>query len=449
MAAPVAVRAVPGTRTLVALLIAAGGLIVASRSAVAGEPGPDTLGFRLETGATADVTSEIYYEDTFTDSTFLGRRRVDTPEARYAGVIVATVNGTRGDRRAVYQMQNELSLGDKVQRNGFSLNWRDEMAPDWRLAVTPALEWRHDRTFDRDQREWRGSLRGRVRRSFDDGARAAELGAAGDFARTSGAGSEFMLDRNAGRAWIALDHVGLLGDEWRLGYRLATRVFPDSSERDHFEHGWEGRLRHVTGAGHALTLELDGQRRQTHRVVTTTRDNFWQEEGRAEADLRAADHWGVRIQLEGEALQYDLQDSTVFFDYQVTRARLAARYERDGRWTLAFGPRGELLTNRLNPGEAYREFGGALEFERIGTSALWNVTPAAGWRAYDESPAGGLAVSLHTSYAFYGLDAFVDQPLVDRLRLRTLASLRVEAHADPSENAASVYVSAQLLWSAR
>jgi len=73
----------------------------------------------------------------------------------------------------------------------------------------------------------------------------------------------------------------------------------------------------------------------------------------------------------------------------------------------------------------------------------------AGWRAYDESPVPGLAVSLHSSYAFYGLDAFVDQPLVDRVRLRTLASLRYESHTDPAQNAASVYLSAQLLWTAR
>ena len=355
----------------------------------------------------------------------------------------------RGQRRAGYQIQNELSVGDKVQRNALSLSWRDDPAPDWRLAVAPTLEWRHDRTFDRDQEEWRGSLRSRLRRSWGDGAHAVELGGAGDFVRTSGVGSEFLLDRNTARGWIAVDHLGLLGDEWRLGYRLATRVFPDSSERDHLEHAWEGRVRHLASGGHALTLELNAQRRQTHRIVTTTRDNFWQEEGFAEADLRAPDPWGIKLRIEGEAVQYDVQDSTVFFDYQIIRGRASARYEHGSRWTLAAGPRGEILTNRLNPGEAYREIGGALEFEWIGASSLWNVTPAAGWRAYDESPDGGLGVSLHSSYAFYGLDAFVDQPLALRLRVRTLMSLRYEAHTDPSQDAASIYVSAQLLWSAR
>ncbi|MGH7731100.1 MAG: hypothetical protein ACRENJ_07605, partial [Candidatus Eiseniibacteriota bacterium] len=439
----------PGARAAVTLVVAAGCLVASIPARGDGESGADTLGFRLETGATTDITSEYYYEDAFVDTTFLGRRLVDTPEARFAGVVYASLNGTRGGRRAAYQLQNELSLGNKVQRDVLSLSWRDDLAPDWRLAVAPILEWRHDRTFGRDQREWRGSIRSRVRRSFADGSHAAELGAAGDFARTSGQGSEFMLDRDAARAWIALDHLGLLGNEWRLGYRLATRVFPDSSERDHIEHAWEGRVRHLLAGGHALTLELNGQRRQTHRIVATTRDNFWQEEGMAEADLRAADRWGIRLRLEGEAMQYDLQDSTVFFDYQIVRARAAARYERGAQWTLAAGPRGEILTNRLNPGEAYREIGGALEFELIGARSLWNVTPAAGWRAYDAPPDGGLAVSLHSSYAFYGLDAFVDQPLAERLRLRTLASLRYEAHTDPSQDAASVYLSAQLLWSAR
>jgi len=446
---PARVPRVATRGAIVAALVVASGLIAAWPARAGSEPGPDTLGFRLETGATTDITSEYYYEDAFIDTTFLGRRLVDTPEARYAGAIYATLNGTRGERRAAYQLQNELSIGDKVQRNALNMSWRDDLAPAWRFAVSPAVEWRHDRTFGRDQREWRGSIRSRLRRSFGEGTHAAELGAAGDFVRTSGAGSEFMLDRNAGRAWVGFDHLGLLGDEWRLGYRLATRVFPDSATRDHVEHGWEGRVRHLFEGGHALTLEVNGQRRQTHRVVTTTRDNFWQEEGVAEADLRVVDHWGLRIRLDGEAMQYDLQDSTLSFDYQIARARVAARYESADHWTLAVGPRGEILTNRLNPGEAYRELGGAVEFELIGGRSLWNLTPVAGWRAYDESPVSGLAVSLHSSYAFYGLDAFVDQPLVDRVRLRTLASLRYESHTDPAQNAASVYLSAQLLWTAR
>jgi hypothetical protein len=422
-------------------------LPAAARGAAA--PGPDTVGVRIEAGAGTDITNELYYEDAFIDTTFLGRQRVDTPETRYAGILYAAVQGTRGERRATYQLQNELSIGDKVQRDVLSMSWRDDFAPGWRAVVNPTLEWRHDRTFDRDQEEWRGSVRGRVRRSFADDATIAELGATGDFVRTSGQGSEFLLDRNAARASIALDHLGLLGDEWRLGYGLAARVFPDSSVRDHLEHGWEGRWRHPFEAGHSLALEANGLRRQTIRIVTTSRDNFWEEFAAVEGEWRATERWSARLRLEGEAMQYDLEDSTVFFDYQIARARLGPRYESEGHWSLSAGPRAEILSSRLNPGESYRELGGAIEFEVLSSRALWSVTPAAGWRAYDQTPATTASVSLHSSYAFYELDVFADQALAERLRLRTSTSLRFELHTDDSQDAGSIYLSMQLRWMAR
>ncbi len=85
----------------------------------------------------------------------------------------------------------------------------------------------------------------------------------------------------------------------------------------------------------------------------------------------------------------------------------------------------------------------------LGGSSLWSLTPAVGWRDYDRAPSDALAAGLHASYVFYQLDAFVDQPLGYRLRLRTLAALRYESHADPSQNAGSIYLSAQLRWAVR
>lgn len=425
-------------------------LLIAARAAGAGGiPGPDTLGVRVETAAGTDITNEQYYEDAFIDTTFLGRRLVNTPEARYAGFLFTAVQGTRGERRATYQIQNELSVGDKIQRDALSLSWRDDLSPAWRLVLNPTLSWRHDRTFDRDQNEWRGAFRGRVRRNFDDDATTAELGLVGDLVRTSGQGSEFLLDRNAIRGSVALDHLALLGDDWRVGYGLAVRVFPDSSVRDHVEHGWEGRWHHPFLAGHALTLETSGQRRKTLDFVTSSRDNFWEEFATAEAHIRAADRWSLGLRVEGEARQYDVQDSTLFFDYHVLRARLAPRYDRDGKWSVGVGPRAEILASPLNPGEAYREIGGAVEFEWLGSRALWNLTPAAGWREYDQPSNPGTAVSLHSSFAFYELDAFVDQGLINRLRLRVLTSLRYEFHTDDVQDAGSIYLSMQLRWLAR
>ena len=435
----------PAATALLALTLLAGAGI--ARGDDLGEP--DTLRFLLETGITTDITNEIYYQDAFVDTTFLERRLVGTPEARCAGVVAMALDGTRGGRRASYRIQNELSLGDKLQREALSMIWRDQFGAGWRLMLAPALEWRHDRTLGRDQEEWRGGVRGRVRKSLFSNDNALELGLSGDILRTSGVGSEFMLDRDAASAWLALDHFGLVGNEWRVGYGLANRVFPDSSERDHLEHGWEGRLRHPFPGGHSLTLETNGQRRQTHRIVTVTRDNFWREEAIAEVDLRSPGRWGVRIRIDGEAVQYDVQDSTVFFDYQIARARIAVRHESGERWTLAVGPRVEVLTSQLNRGEAYREIGGAVEFERFGSGSLWNATPAAGWRAYDQAADIGLPGALHSSFTFCELDGFVDQRLLDRVRLRALVGLRYEFHTDPTQDAGSIYASFQLRWAAR
>jgi hypothetical protein len=411
-------------------------------------PGADTVSVRFETGANADFTNELYYEDAYLDTTFLGRRLVDTPEPRYAGVLYAIVEGTRGERRAAWQIQNELSLGDKLKRDALSISWRDEFAPDWRLVLNPTFEWRRDRSFDRDQEEWRGSFRGRLRRSFADEANAAELGILADLVRTGGPGSEFLPDRNAVRGSLALDHLGLMGDEWRVGYSLAARVFPDSATRDHLEHAGEGRWRRMFGGGHAVTLEAAGRRRQTRRIVTTSRDNYWEEAVSLDGDWRAAERWGLKTRLEGEALQYDLEEPDVYFDYRVVRARLGLRYESDRRWTLTVGPRAEHLTSPLNPEEAYREIGGAAEFEFLGGRSMWSVTPSAGWRAYHEVTAGGVASAFHSSYAFYELDAFIDQPLIERVRLRAITGLRYESHTDPVQNAGSVHLSVQLRWGA-
>jgi hypothetical protein len=283
-----------------------------------------------------------------------------------------------------------------------------------------------------------------MRRTLADDATSIEGGATGDVIRTHGPGSEFLLDRNSVTGAIALDHLPLWGEEWRLGYSLADRVFPDSSERDHFEHGWDAHWRHPFIGGSALTLDAQAQRRRTQQVAPTSRDNFWSETGSIEADGRLSERWSLRLRLEDEGMQYDLQDSTVFFDYRIVRARLGAQLEHEARWSVTVGPIAEMLVSPLAPGEAYREIGGEVQLEIIGGGSWWNVTPAAGYRDYDATQQPGLPGALHSSFTWVSLEAFVDQVLPGRTRLRALTSLRYELHTDPSQNAMSVYLSLQL-----
>ena len=406
---------------------------------------PDTLDFRFEVGGSTDVTNEQFYEDAFVDSVSLGRRLVSTPESRVAGVVLASLTGTRAGRTAHYQLQNELSLGDKLRRDVLGMSWRSQFSPDWRVAVTPRLEYRKDRTFDRDLEEWRGSLGGRLRRAFAEQSTFAEVGVGGDFLRSSGQGSDFLLDRNTAKASVSVERIPLLGPEWRLGYSLAGRDFPDSSERRHLEHGMEGHWRRSFEAGGYVSVDADGARRVTLESAPTSRDRFSQVEGALEGELPASEAVAVRGRAGIEALQYDSEDSTLFFNYQIYRARLTPRLERTN-WSLGMGPRLEALSSAHEPGEEYREIAGIAELEYSKRGAWWNVTPAAGWRDYGDAPSSdtlGVA-GLHSSYAFAEIGVLADQALPGATRLRLLATTRFEWHIDPAQDARSLYFSLDL-----
>ncbi len=418
------------------------------REAEAGWVARDTSGFHLEIGARTDITNESYYEDAFVDTTFLGRRLVDTPEQRYASVLAAMLTGTRGARAAQYQLQSEVSYGDLLQRGYAGLHWRSPLGPGWSLHLGPSAEYRHDRTFSRKLEEWRAALVGRARKSFDDGLTGAEIGLRGDLLRASGPGADFLLDRNSAGVSAGLDHLGVLGSEWRIAYALTGRSFPDSAERDHLEHLWEGRYRWASSnGGPAVTLEGLGSRRVTMREVPTSRDNFWDAELSLEARLGGTSHWPVVMRVGGERFHYDLEDSTLFFDYDVVRAQAVLRWEPDVHWALSAGPRAEALGADLNPGEGYQEIAAAIAAEYLGAGSWWSVEPVAGWRDYDETPAAGPGTPpLHSSYAFYELNLIADQPLPGRFRLRVLAALRWESHVDAAQDARSVYVTSELRW---
>src|SRR5207249_2634568 len=109
---------------------------------------------RIEVGVSTDLTNEQFYEESYSDTTFHPRRLVSTPESRAAGVLLASLNGTRGQGTAQYQVQNLLSVGDKVRHELLELGWRHDLTPEWRYALSPKLEYRRDRTFDRDLEEW-------------------------------------------------------------------------------------------------------------------------------------------------------------------------------------------------------------------------------------------------------------------------------------------------------
>ena len=408
----------------------------------------DTLRLRFEVGASTDVTNEQFYADAYlADTTFLGRRLVSAPETRHAGVLQLGIRGTRAHRALRYELRHLLSLGDLLQRGLLELEGAYDFAARWRFSFAPRGEVRHDRTFGRDLTEARGGAAARLRRAFGGEDTFAELGLGGDFLRTSGRGADFVLDRNAASVSLALDRSGLDPGEWRAGWSLALRSFPDSSERSHLEHGWEGRWRHVTAGGHGLTLEVEGARRGTLEAAPTTRDQFLDGRAALELELWSLASWSWRARAEGELLRYDHEDSVLYLDTRVARGRAGPRWQSATGWSLSAALRVERLLSPRDPGEEYAETGGELGVEWLGRRGWWSAVPAAGWREYlrpSGEPGPASLPGMHSSFAFYELTLFGDQSLPGALRLRVAGTGRLECHTAHEQDAGSLYFSVDL-----
>ena len=398
---------------------------------------PDSVRVRVEIGASTDATNEQFFEETYVDTVLLGRRLVSTPETRNAGILLTRVFGARRNGTLAYDVQNFVSLGSRLSQEMLTATWAHDVTQEWRYVLLPRFEYRHDRTFDRDLEEWRGALSGRLRRSFADRTLFTELTGQGEVLESSGFGSDLLLDRRTVQIGLGIDRLPFQDAEWRLAYRLAARAFPDSAVRDHWEHGWEGRWKRYSSAGHSLLLESDLERRQTRRIAPTSRDNFWNGGGAVETDLRWRESWVLRTRVGAEAMHYDVEDDLLFFDYQILRARLGPRFEHRA-WTVALESRAEALRARRNTTERYREAGGATELEYLGSRSWWSVTPAAGWRDYDDDPDDA---PLHSSFAFYEIAAAGDQSLIAGLRVRLFLNGRLEYHVDKAQDARSLYFS--------
>lgn len=413
--------------------------LLAARPGTAVALPADSLRVRGEFGLASDVSNEIFYEDSYTDTTFLGRRLRSTPETKNAAVGLVELAGSRSS--LAYRAVQELSYGDRVQRGALSLFLRSEASPDWKLSFDPRAELRHDETFGRDLHELRAGGTARARRLLGDGESALELGGATDFLRSSGSGSRYVLDRNAGGGHVQLSRAGFSGPEWRVRYGLDARAFPDSIQRDHLEQRAELGFRADGVGGLSLTTELAASRRTTLHDAPTSRDRF--SEGRAEIQWSTppahAATWIARVELQATA--YDDPDSALYFDYQTYRARVGPRLEIGSGASLWFGPHAEWLRAGLES-ENYAEFGGTVEWEGLWGGAWWSLVPSAGWRDYpDTRSAGGDGTFSHSPYAFYEAQCIGDQPLPGRMRLRAIATGRIESHVDHSQDARSLYLS--------
>lgn len=405
--------------------------------------GADSVRVHIEAGISTDVTNEQFYEDVYTDTTFLGRRLQGTPETSRAAVYLADVGGFYAGGRREYHLQQEVTLGNNLMRAATSGTIRLRPNEDWRLSLEPALEALRDHSFGLDRRELRAGVSGRARHTLIDPANALEFLTNADFLRTGGASDPYLLGHNNSRTSFAWDHTPLYGLEWRLQTETNVRTFPDSASRSHWEQHLEGSVRKDLAGGHSLSLGVESQRRHTLHDASTTRDRYWNHHAGLEGIARLGASWTLHAGADAEAFRYDSPDSSIDFDYENSTAHLSLRRESGLSWTFAVGPRYDQLSTTWDPAERYREIAGVIDVEHIDLRGWWSISPSAGWRGYERSSTNvsTSSTAIHSSYAFYALQFFADQSLPARLRVRLLADGRIEKHQDASQDSRSLYFS--------
>lgn len=403
---------------------------------------PDTSYVRWELGGSSDVTNERFYEDTYDDTTFTGRRLASSPEYRNAGVGAlelarAFVSGGR------LRLRQEATAGDHLLRSYTRLEWQGEPRDGLRAILSPELDVRRDRSFGADRRELRFRPDARLRLTSLDRAQTWSMLVGGDWYRTSGASDVISLDRNAGRGWLRYGYTPLDANwETEIGYGADVRAFPDSVERDHVEqHGSVTLRRLLPGAGSAA-VEVQLDRRTTLYMTPSTRDHFWTGRVDANAFVPFTEKFTAELWVSGDGYRYDRPDTSVYFDYRLWSVRPALHWGLAGDWGLRAGPRFELLVAPGVPAERYRQIAAVLEFERLHAGDWWSLSPSAGWREYEKSAATVSLANpdLHSSYLFVEGEVFADVGLPGRVRLRVTGSGRYESHEDPSQDASSMYL---------
>lgn len=401
---------------------------------------------RFEFGAQSDVTNERFYEDTFDDTTFTGRRLAGSPEYRSAGVgSLDALFGRAGLGRL--RVHQEGTAGDHLLRSYSRLEWTGEPRDGWNWSLAPELDLRRDRSFGSDRRELRFRPDGRLRFTSLDRAERWDLLAGGDWVRASGTSEVTTLDRNAGRAWLRWSHAPLDALwETELGYGADARAFPDSVSRDHVEQHGALAVRRLLPGGSSAALELQLDRRTAWHETSSTRDRFWS--GRADASVFVRLHDALTGELFAsvDGYRYDEADTSVYFDYRTWNVRPGFRWSLAHDWSLRAGPRFEWLSAPGVSSERYHEVAAAIEAERLHGRDWWSFTPSAGWRQYERSAATvSLAEpDLHSSYLFVESEFYGDVALPAALRVRFSGSARYERHEDPSQDATSLYCSLDL-----
>ncbi len=403
----------------------------------------DTSFTRIELGGATDITNEQYFEDTYSDTLFLGRRLSSTPEVRTGAAL--SLDHQRAEIGSDWWLRTHLDarLGDKLQRFDAHAQFRSSSERFWRGLIEPSLSLRSDESFGETRREMRSRLAARLSHRTLDEASTFELAGAGELARSQATSADYVLDRDAAELTTTWDHAApFAATSWRARYTVLARAFPDSASRDHYEHRAEVSLEWI-GLGASVSGLAQVERRMPQFDVYSTRDDYWAGQAELGANWRPGGWGAIELALSSEGFRYHLPDSVSYFDYELNRARLAVRRELPRGFAFTAGPLAEWVDAQMAPGERYHEWGLSLDLERSLGGAWWSLCPSAGVRQYP-AIAEVAQFSGHSDYRFLELAVLVDQALPLRCRVRLAATVRLEKHDDPSQDARSLYFSVDL-----
>lgn len=396
---------------------------------------------RFEVGIVTDLTNEQYFEETYSDTLFLTRTLRESPEHRTAGVVAMEWAIRGGPDAWGLSLRPEVVIGDKTRRATATGKWFSTAQGLGSWSFEPRIEWREDDSFGLERRDWRAAFDARHRRRLGEWDRL-DLRVGGEWSDASGDAIASVLDRRVARTSARWARTPLLGWEWDVQASADARTFPDSTSRDHLESTLAVETRRLFGEAHQFTLALGTSHRGTLRDEHSTRDRYWAPRAQIALDLRSDASARLHWSAEGEAMRYAAPDAEVYFDYEFLRTRLDLERDLGVGWAMRIGPRLEWLLSIENASERYAQTGVGLEIEQLSPAAWWSVSPDAGWRQYErETDTIIVAPGLHSSFAYFGLQAMVEWTIAGAWRSRLLADGRVEKHRDPSQDARSLYFS--------
>lgn len=404
----------------------------------------DTPRVHWEIGVLSDVTNELFMQDSYSDTTFVSRRLVGSPEYRTGAV--ASLDWSRGTRGEglLLTMRPDVVIGDKLTRVAVTSSLRRSAVDRWSWSVEPSAQLTRDRGFDLDRREVGGGLLAKARREVGWARdQALECRAGGDLLEVFAPSQSYALSHRNAHIGVAYDRSGFDPLELRVEARSYARTFPDSVSRDHLEQQVQLSLSRDFGGLHVISLRAGGSWRSTVHEVPSSRDRFALYEAQSDWTLHFGLRHSLQLQADVERTMFVRPDSVLDFDYDLLRASSRWSWRFGGASHVSAGARLEWLSAAWNPVERYREAAVTAEYERFTIGSWMVISPALLWRRYEVTSTGsGFDLQLaHSHFDGVELFAMLEQSVPGGLRVRSTGVGRIEWHRNSSDNARSLYFS--------